>query len=286
MATPRAVPPGRIGALPLHVEVIGATSAGKSTLTRALEEACRRRGIDATNSDDLALAPLGLERVAGEFLRRRLVDAPALLACLGSWRRHRELCSLALAASRRAPGGWTRRLNLARNALRKIGLHEIVRRRGGNRLVLVDNEGVLQAAHNLFVHVAAESSDADLTAFMRLAPLPDAVVYVEEVEEVLVARTLARGHRRVPAGSAEGAARFVSRAVRVFETITTAPAVRARLVVVGPDRSVRLAPEAKGDPRLLTLTGLVREAVALARAAFPGEHLPTTPAGDDSRDHP
>lgn len=250
----------------LHVEVIGPTSAGKSTLTRAIKEACRQRGIDVTDGDDLVLRQVALHWVRGEFLRRRLVDVPALLACLFGWGARRELCALALDVSRRSPGGWTRKLNQVRNALRKIGIFEIVhRRRREGQLVIVDNEGVLQAAH-LFAHVSAEINVGAIAAFLRVAPLPDAVIYVQEDERVLTARTLARGHRRVPRGSADAAARFVSRAQQVFETVTCEPAIRRRLVVVGADRGVRIPPEAAGDPRLCALADLVQAGVDFVRA--------------------
>lgn len=101
----------------MHVELIGSTSSGKTTLTGAMEVAGRRRGLDVVNADDLVLALAGLRRVRGEFLRRRLVDLLALPICLRAFGRHRELGAFAL------------RLNLARNALRKIGIFEVVRRR-------------------------------------------------------------------------------------------------------------------------------------------------------------
>lgn len=260
----------RGGGLALHVEVIGPTSGGKTTLTRAIEQACRHRAVDATSGDDLVLRQMALHWVGGEFLRRRLIDLPALLACLWGWRTHRELCALVWRASLRAPGGWTRKLNQARNALRKIGIFRIVERgRRDGQLVLVDNEGVLQAAHNLFVHATTEARDEDLAAFLSLAPLPDAIVCVEEEEPILVARTLARGHRRVPAGSAEAAARFVRRAVRVFDVVLRQPEIRRRLVLVAADRSVRLAEEAEHDPRLRALAELVEASAAWLPAKLP-----------------
>lgn len=249
----------------MHVEVIGPTSGGKSTLTAAIETVCVARGIAATNGDDLVLRPLALDWVRGEFLRRRLVDIPALIGCLRSWPSQRQLCALVWRASVASPGGWSRKLNQARNALRKIGIFRAARRRREGQLVLVDNEGVLQGAHNLFVHHAAPVCDRELASFLALVPLADAVVYVEERESVLLARTLARGHRRIPAGSPEAAARFVARAVRVFETVVREPAIRRRLVVVRPDGTVCLTEEARENERLRALAEVVTAAAALVR---------------------
>ena len=255
----------------MHVEVIGCTSAGKSTLVRGMLAAADERGLAFISGDDIALGRTIGRVVKNEFLRRRLIDVPALLASLRAWRTHRELIRHVLHLSRVAPGGLTARLNLARNALRKLGLYEIVasRRRPG-QTVLVDNEGVLQAAHNLFVHVdeAAEVDDEALATFLRLAPLPDAVVYRRQSEAELVLRTLRRGHRRVPAGSEEAARRFVGRAVRVFETIAADPRVRSRLVVVEPDGGTALGPGIPPAAELEGLRGIVKEGVAVASARY------------------
>jgi hypothetical protein len=227
-----------------------------------MEVAGRRRGLDVVNADDLVLALAGLRRVRGEFLRRRLVDLLALPICLRAFGRHRELCAFALRISRQAPGGFTRRLNLARNALRKIGIFELVHR-CPDRVVLVDNEGILQAAHNLFVHVGAEPNLEAVREFVRLAPLPDAVVYVRESDAVLIQRTLARGHRRVRPGSDQEAGLFVRRAVGVFEELSRIEAVARRMVRVDGGRLVSLADEAAANADAQAVASLAREGVAV-----------------------
>jgi hypothetical protein len=258
---------------PVHIELVGCTSAGKSVLTRGIERACVRRGVDVVLNDDLVLGRVFLRWVRGEFLRRRIVDLLSLAACARSWRTHRRLIAFALDASRRAPCSWTGRLNIARNVLRKVGIFEIVRRSlSDERVVLVDNEGVLQAAHNLFVHASGSSADAEVATFLGLAPLPDAVVYVQEQEAVMVSRTLARGHRRVPEGSVEDARQFVRGAVRVFERLAAEAAVRRRLVVVDARRDVVVAFEGAGDPRLRAAADLVRDGVEAVREARGERH--------------
>jgi len=228
------------------------------------------QGQDFITADEVALGSLAARLVSNEFLVRRLVDVPALLASLQAWGDRRELIRYVLHLSRLAPGGPSARLNLARNALRKIGLYEIVaKRRRPGQTVLVDNEGVLQAAHNLFVHVA-DASEVDVEAlatFLRLAPLPGAVVYRRQTEAELVSRTLKRGHRRVPAGLEQAATRFVGRAVRVFEAIAADPGVRARLVVVEPDGSV-LAPGTHAGAEIKGLRAIVEAGAALVSARF------------------
>src|SRR5512134_2259652 len=113
----------------MHVEVIGCTSSGKTTLTRALERVGRARGLAVWNGDDFVLGTLGLGWIEGEFLRRRVVDAISLPACFRARHAYRDLLRLALGVSRTTPGSWTARLNVARNASRKVGIYDIVRRR-------------------------------------------------------------------------------------------------------------------------------------------------------------
>lgn len=239
----------------MHVEVIGCTSSGKTTLTRALEKVGRSRGLAVRDGDDLVLGRLAWIR--GGFLRRRLVDAISLPACLRARGEHSELLHLALEVSRTTPGGWTNRLNRARNALRKVGIYVLVqRRRRSMEHVLVDNEGVLQAAHNLFVHTGAEPELEQVDAFARIVPLPDAVVYRRIGAATLVERTLARGHRRVPQDAPEAAARFVRHASATFDRLTSHPRVRSRLVLAdGEEVSVA---EGAEDPRLSMLADWVR----------------------------
>jgi hypothetical protein len=175
-------------------------------------------------------------------------------------------------------------LNLARNALRKVGIYDIVRRRrGAAEHVLVDNEGVLQAAHNLFVHVAREPDLAQVDAFADIAPVPDAVVYRRVDASTLRERTVARGHKRVPGGTVAAADRFVERAEAVFDRLTSHPRVRSRLVVAEGTSPVVVA-QCGGDPQLLTLADWVRaglEAVRQERGEMASVPAPSTLRGTE-----
>jgi hypothetical protein len=269
----------------MHVEVVGCTSSGKTTLTRALEMVGRAHGLAVRNGDDFVLGTLGLGWIESEFLRRRLVDAISLPACFRARHAYRELLRLALDVSRSAPGRWSTRLNLARNALRKVGIYDIVRRRRGvTEHVFVDNEGVLQAAHNLFVHVAREPNMAQVDAFADVAPLPDAVVYRRVDASTLRERIVARGHKRVPARSAVAADRFVERAEAVFDRLTSHPRVRSRLVLAEGTSPFSVA-ECGGDPRLLTLADWVRaglEVVRQQRGEMTAAAAPSTLRGTEA----
>ena len=51
----------------MQIELIGCTSAGKSTLAACIVASCRVRGIEVVKSDDFVL-----ERVRLQWIRRRL----------------------------------------------------------------------------------------------------------------------------------------------------------------------------------------------------------------------
>lgn len=246
----------------LRIELIGCTSAGKTTLADAMVRAAVRGGVSATRSDPLILRRVHADRVTNEFLRRRLVESASLPACLFSWRRHGAFCRLVIRAASHAPGSWAYRASVARIALNKVGVHELVRRLGEpGQVVVMDNEGILQAAHNLFAHAEGSADPRDIVAFARLAPLPDVAVYLREDESILVERTIRRGHRRLPSPAAARVETFVRQAIATFDTLLREPAVADRLLVVeGP--SVRTASAARpGSPDLLRARELVLDGI-------------------------
>jgi hypothetical protein len=147
-----------------------------------------------------------------------------------------------------------------------MGIHEIIRRHaGGDRVVLVD-EGSLQAAHNLFVHLSVGVNPGDVARFAGLVPLPDIAIYVKEDEHVLIERTMARGHKRIPGRSKAQVEVFVKRALQTFEVLARQPALVDRLLVVSPEQDVRARPEQGGHPALPRALEILRVGVRTLRA--------------------
>lgn len=216
----------------MHIEIIGCTSAGKTTLARNVLEAGKRQGIDVVLGDDFVLQKLHLGWVKNEFMRRRTLEIYASYICFRHWRKYREFCHFVLRVVFQAPGSWFYKVNLARNALRKIGIHEIIRNFSPeSKLVLVDNDGIVQTAHNIFVH-SNGSLKADLSNFVLSAPLPDMIVYLRQPESILVERTLRRGHPRLPELSQSKVQHFVEEAVTTFENLQVIPQIADRLCVI------------------------------------------------------
>ena len=216
----------------MQIELTGCTGAGKSTLARDIVQACREQGIDVVMGDEVVLGLARLNWLRGRLVRTLCLDLICLPAWLATWGKHRAFHAFTIRTIRRLPIAWTVKLNLLRNVLKKVGTYEIVRRRSPGRHVALVDEGTLHAAHNLLVHLAIPPNPDDIANFARLAPLPDAAVYVQQPESVLIERTLARGHKRVEDRSPTSVRLFVNRAVETFEMLWQQPAISGRLRIV------------------------------------------------------
>lgn len=225
----------------MQIELVGCTCAGKTTLARRLVELGLEQGIDAQRSDDFMLSCLHLNGIKNEFVRRRLIEFWAFWACLRYFSKYREFYGFVIRTCISVPGSVAYRLKLIRVVLKKVGIYEIISRRSaGDQLILLDNEGILQASHTLFVHANGDTHDYknQLTDFLNRVPLPDAIVYLRQPESVLIERTLKRGHNRIhsDAGDREVAA-FIGQAVLIFEAIKHTPRFSDRLLVINGEQS-------------------------------------------------
>lgn len=232
----------------MQIELMGCTSAGKSTLSRGILRRCQQQGVAISAGDDFVLQQVGLNWVKGHGPRTLLVDLLALCACLATWRSHGAYYRFATGLLWPLPIARFEKLNLLRNVLKKIGIYEIIRWRSTDRQIVLVDEGVLQAAHNLFVHGGVEVKGAHIGTFARLIPLPEVVVYLRQPEARLIERTMKRGHKRIRDGSYGNVDRFVKQAVATFDELVRDPAVASRLVVVDGEQQVTVAAKAQDDP--------------------------------------
>jgi hypothetical protein len=244
----------------MQIELIGCTGAGKTTLASGIVDACRATGSGAWLADDFVLTQVRLDWVSSRLARTLLVDAASLLACLLTLRANRRFFTFAIRVIAESPEPWYHKLNLTRNVLKKVGIYELVRRLARAEEVVVVDEGTLHAAHNLFVHVSGEPNEPTgrlLLTFVRLVPLPDVAVYVTQNEDVLIARTLERGHRRIPDCSFASVARFVGQAVRVFDELARQPAIETRLIVLDGNSGQARQRKRPGDPVLCSVSEML-----------------------------
>jgi thymidylate kinase len=224
----------------LHIELIGCTSAGKTTLAKKLVVDGKRQGVEVTLGDDFVLQKLYLNWIKSEFMRRRLLEILSGYIGLRHWQKYRMFFHLIFRLIMKAPGSWFYKANLARNVLRKIGIHEIIQNASAeDKMILVDNDGVVQATHNLFVHGNGRL-DGDLLVFAKSAPLPDMIAYLRQPESILLERTLRRGHPRIPGRSQGKVQDFIKQAARMFENLQKIPEIANRLLIIDSKRKTVL----------------------------------------------
>ena len=214
------------------VEFIGSTGAGKTTLIAEVERSLRACGPHAARYE-LATNLFGLRRVQHPTLRNVIQDVRGLPSFVGSLHRHRAFCAFAWTMLARHQRGRLVTANYVRSIIRKIGTYEFVKRRGRDRVVLVD-EGTLLAAHLLFVFTGIELCQSDIETFARLVPLPDVVVYVTAPVERLVERSLRRTDVRREMRSQDPllVEQHVRRAAETFDRLTETDVIRNRVFVV------------------------------------------------------
>jgi thymidylate kinase len=257
----------------IQIQLIGCTGAGKSTLARYLLQAFRERGIDALMGEELVLQRARLGWINAGLARILAVDLLSMFACLATWRRNREFYLFALRTVSRLPRtvAWTEKLNIARNVLKKVGIFEIVDRLGSEEQIVLVDEGTLHAAHNLFVHVAAKTDASDVSRFAQLVPLPQVVVYVRQSKPVLIARTMKRGHKRIPDRLYAQAEVFVNRAVGTFDDLIQQLVLEKRLFTVDNKQNVIFVQEYPPDPLLSAALDVLRASGRTATESSPSQ---------------
>ena len=229
------------------VEFIGSTGAGKTTLIAEVQRALAPHA-GATTSFELAAGMLRLRHVANPTLRNLIQDFVGLPFFVASFRRHRGFIAFALATLVRNGIRGFYRFNYMRSLIRKIGMYEVARRYGGDRIILVD-EGTVSAAHLLFIFTPATSRSEDIDKFAGLVSLPDLLVYVKTPVDRLVERSLQRQDRRRELKSADTrqVEQYVSRATAMFDRLADTQELRDRLLIVGTTDSADSGPDAAAD---------------------------------------
>lgn len=254
------------------VEFIGSTGAGKTTLASDILYACREQGIDVLMGDDFVLKQSCLIWIKSRLIRTLCVDLLSLFACLATWRNNLEFYVFASRIILRLPVVWLEKANLFRNILKKIGIYEIIHRRGSDQQVVLVDEGTLHAAHNLFVHVSVQTNASDFSTFVRLVPLPDVAIYVTQSESVLIERTIKRGHKRIPDRSYAKVEIFVKQAVDTFDKLVRQLVLKKKLLAVDGKRNIIVAQDYQNDPLLAIVLEIIRAGIDSVIADNPAQN--------------
>jgi len=261
----------------MQIELIGCTSAGKSTFARSILSASRGAGAGVVLGEDLVLGLLGLRPETP--WRALALNLAGVAAGVRWWRTHRAFLAWVLGVLGSLPISPLARAHTLRNVLKRLGIYELVRRHSsGDQIVLVD-EGVLQVAHYLLVHLSARVDPDLVREFARLTPRPDVAVYLRPPTEVLAARTLARGHKRIPGPTPERVSAFVGRAVETFDALAHHLAADGRLITIAGVEPPTITVDRDDEPQV------VRALAILARGA-PIDVPSAAVASADAPTHP
>jgi len=149
------------------------------------------------------------------FLRKCLQDA--------------TLCRLAIEMLREHTESISCKMNLFRNFAKKSGMFAYISERKQISLYILD-EGAVHTAHNIFVDTTNSFDVRFLKMFSELVSLPDLIIYVRSPRDKLIARTIARGHKRVKKD--HDVARFIDNAVHIFEELVSFERIKQRTLVV------------------------------------------------------
>jgi hypothetical protein len=239
------------------IELIGCTSAGKSTLASLILQFCRDEGFDVSLGEDFLLDQFHLGQVGNFTARALLVNIISLPVALSNWGKYRHFYSFSFRTITHLQIPWREKVYLVRNILKSIGIYEIAHTRADSCQVILLDEGPLHSANALFVHVAAAPPEGELSEFVRVVPFPDAAVYLREREEVLIRRTIARGHKRIQNGNRSEVEQFVQSAIAMFERLSQEPLVQSKLLIVN-NRQVTLPQSDSGSPLQKFILNIIR----------------------------
>jgi hypothetical protein len=243
------------------VEFIGVTGVGKSTLVAAVERYLSDQGARVVIAEDAILAHYGLGRIGSRRLRSAAIQALSLPAFARYFfsREGASLIRLARDSITSGMGSLGMGARLARNFSKRVGSHlllEELRDSLERYDVVIWDEGIVHAAHNLFVHTGIAPCCEDIARFASMVPKPDQLVWVTAPPAQSINVLLGRGHTRVPAEA--GAARdFVQHAAMTFGVLAGVPGLQERIIEV--DNSF---PDAEQGPASIR-----------ARARYIGEYL-------------
>ncbi|HWO71841.1 MAG TPA: AAA family ATPase [Actinomycetota bacterium] len=213
------------------VEIVGPSGAGKSTLAAML----RDPGADPPTllSTDLVLDRPGRRWIRHPTARNLVGDLAALPWLLSAWDRYEGFLRFAARRLRAHAPSALARHNYLRNIVRRVGLHELARRRDIGATIVAD-EGTLHTAYYLFVYSTERAHRSELVRFAELAPLPDRVVHVRASIPDLVERSLRRPdpRRELRGASRPEVERWLRRATEVFDELLGLDPLRERVLVV------------------------------------------------------
>lgn len=212
---------------PLLVEFTGCTGSGKTRLAAQVRALLIHAGVDARSPEEILPASRLLASVRNPSLRNVVADllfAPFAMRGIRRWTAFSR--TVARQAVRYADSPAVA-VSVIRSVWRKIAVHEVLRHGSVTAEVVLVDEGILHAAHNVFVQAKTPPREGDLAEFFRLAPRPDLAFCVRAPEEVVRLRTRLRPDPPRPRGRGDWIAAYVANGVRLYDRIGDLPGLRS-----------------------------------------------------------
>ena len=215
-------------------ELFGCTGAGKTTHLEKMLDHCQKNGIPAEQGEQFILRKIGFNWIKTYLIRTILIDITSFLCCLVAFRKYSQIYSLVFEAIQNLPVTVTfiKKINIIRNTLKKIGIYEFIDRYAPPDTIYFIDEGTVNTTNYLFVHLSWQPNYNHYTSYISRIPLPDVVIYFQEEEDVLIGRTMTRGHKRIPDTTLISVERFIKQTLTTFEELLNSPRVQSRLIIV------------------------------------------------------
>lgn len=256
----------------MQIELIGCTNSGKSTLLNGILKFCHEHDIDATTGDEFVLKLTRLNWIKGYYLRTLLLDIISLFSVLFTSKVNLKFTVFVLKVIFNLPNeiSWYVKLNLLRNTIKKLGIYHFVRRFSSEGKIVLMDEGTVHSAHYLFVNLNSEPPTDDMSTFGRLAPLPDIVIYLKQDERLLIEKTMARGHKRIPENSFLMVEQFVRRAVKTFDFIANDSNVQPKVLTVDSEYNILDPQGFRTDPAYQTAFNILQLSLKIVNQSTSG----------------
>lgn len=217
------------------IEIAGCSGSGKTTLLRRTAEKFQRSGLDVCCFPPEVLSAGGMA-IRKDSIKNLIMDIKGIPWIPAVMTHDSHFLRFSWNTIQKNSGKLTGRsgsLNLLRSVIRKLQIYHLTmseRLRGKTFLV---DEGIVQSAHNVLVHINRCSDDKEIQKFAELLPLPDAIVHVKAPLDVLIERTMKRKDPPIK-GKPSDLQAFIRNGYHVFDKLSSIERIRRRSLIVCP----------------------------------------------------